>query len=100
MQLAGVAFAVSPELRRQTENDLINEAVNAFRGRADIATKALGSRGFRIKRMAINSNAQFPQPRPMARMAPAAADVAAAPPTFEGGTSQVQVNVQGTVEVD
>ncbi len=101
MQLASITFSVSPELRRQTENELINEAVNAFRGRADIAAKSLGARGYRIKRVNINASASFPQPRPMARMAPAAvADSPVAPPTFEGGTSQVQVNVQGAVEVE
>jgi predicted secreted protein len=100
MQLAGITFGVSPELRRQVENDLINEAVAAFRSRAEIATRALGSRTYRIKRLAINSSAAFPPPRPMARMAPAAADAAPPPPVFEGGTSQVQVSAQGTVEVE
>jgi predicted secreted protein len=33
MQLGGVSFTVSPELRRQTENDLITDAVAAFRAR-------------------------------------------------------------------
>jgi predicted secreted protein len=101
MQLGNIAFGVSPELRRQTENDLINEAVAAFRARADIASSALGARGYRIKRLAINSSAAFPPPRPMARMATAAADAAPPPPpVFEGGTSQVQVGVQGSVEVE
>jgi predicted secreted protein len=98
MQLGGIAFAISPELKRQTENDLINEAVSAFRARADIAAKALGSPQYRIKRMAINTPGGMPGPRPMARMAPASAD-AVAQPTFEGGTSQVRVEVQGTVEL-
>jgi predicted secreted protein len=100
MQLAGISFAVSPELRRQTENELINEAVNAFRARADIAAKSLGARGYRIKRVSINSGTQFGQPRPVMRMAAASAEAAPPPPSFEGGTSQVQVNVQGTVEVE
>jgi predicted secreted protein len=100
MQLGGIAFGVSPELRRQTENDLIKEAVAAFRARADIAAQALGARGYRIKRLAINSSASFPPARPMARMAPAAVAEAAAPPVFEGGTSHVQVGAQGAVEVE
>jgi predicted secreted protein len=100
MQLGGIAFGVSPELRRQTENDLIREAVAAFRARADIAAQALGARGYRIKRLAISSSASFPPPRPMARMAPAAVAEAAAPPVFEGGTSHVQVGAQGAVEVE
>lgn len=99
MQLGGVAFAVSPELKRRTEDELINEAVDAFRARADIAAKALGSPQYRIRRMAINAPGGMPGPRPMARMSAASADVAAAPPVFEGGTSYVRVDVQGTVEL-
>ena len=99
MQLGGIAFGVSPELKRQTENDLIAEAVNAFRARAEIAAKALGSPQYRIKRLAINAPGGYPGPRPMARMSAASAD-AAAPPVFEGGTSQVRVEVQGTVEIN
>jgi predicted secreted protein len=100
MQVGGIAFGVSPELRRKTENELIDEAVAAFRARADIAAKALGARGYRIKRIAISSSAAFPPPRPMARMASAVAADAAPPPVFEGGTSQVQVGAQGTVEAE
>lgn len=101
MQLGGVAFAVSPELRRRTESALIEEAVAALRVRADIAAKALGARGYRIKRLAISSAGAYPPPRPMTRMAASVADAAPPPPpVFEGGTSQVQVAVQGTVEVE
>lgn len=100
MQLGGIAFGVSPELRRRTEDELIVEAVAAFRARADIAARALGARGYRITRLAIDSAAAHPQPRPMARMAAAAPVEAVAPPTFEGGTSHVQVGVQGGVQVE
>lgn len=99
MQLQGVSFSVSPELRRQTENELVVEAVAAFRARADIAARALGTRGYRIRRLAINTAGAFPQPRAMARAAPASADAFSAP-VFEGGTSQVQVSAQGVVEVE
>ena len=85
MQLGGIAFTVSPELRRQTENELITDGVAAFRARADIATKALGGRSYKIRRVSLNTGGFVPGPRPMAaaRMAPQAAEVA--PPMFEGG---------------
>ena len=100
MQLGGIAFGISPEARRQIENDLINEAVSAFRARADLAAKAVGARGYRIKRLAINTGGVAPFPRPMARMAPAAAPDSVAVPVFEAGTSQVQVSAQGMVEAE
>ena len=100
MQLGGVTFTVSPELRRQTENDLITEAVAAFRSRADIATKAIGGKSYRIRRIGINTGGMFPPPRPMAAQARAAAPAEVTPPTFEGGTSTVQVSANGSVQVE
>jgi predicted secreted protein len=100
MQLGGISFTVSPELRRQIENELITDGVAAFRARADIATKALGGRSYKIRRVGLNTGGFAPGPRPMAaaRMAPQAAEVA--PPAFEAGTSMVNVVAAGTVEVE
>jgi predicted secreted protein len=100
MQLGGVAFTVSPEVRRQVENELITEGVAAFRARADIATKALGGRTYKIRRVGLNTGGFAPGPRPYARaqMAPAAAEIA--PPAFEAGTSMVNVVANGTIEVE
>ena len=98
MQLGGVSFVVSPDLRRSTENELINDAVAAFKARAEIVAKAIGGRGFKIRRIGISTGGFAPGPRPMAMARAAPAEVA--PPTFEAGTSMVQVGVNGTVEVE
>ena len=101
MQLGGVAFAVSPEVRRQVENELLTDAVAAFRGRADVATQALGGRGYKIRRVGLNTSGFTPGPRPMmAERAMAAQGAPVPPPTFEGGTSMVQVSANGTIEVE
>jgi len=100
MQLGGISFTVSPDLRRQTENELITDGVAAFRARADIAAKALGGRSYKIRRIGLNTGGFAPGPRPMAaaRMAPQSAEVA--PPVFEAGTSIVNVVAAGTFEVE
>jgi predicted secreted protein len=101
LQLGAVQFTVSPEVRRQVQNDLLTEAVAAFRDRADIATKALGGRSYKIRRVSLNTGGFVPGPRPMmAERAAAAAPAAVPPPSFESGTSMVQVNANGTVEVE
>lgn len=101
LQLGGVAFAVSPEVRRQVENELLTEAVAAFRERADIATKALGGRGYKIRRVSLNTGGFVPGPRPMmAERAMAAQSAPVPPPTFESGTSKVQVSANGAIEVE
>jgi len=100
MLVGGISFSISPEARRQTESELIADAVAAFRARADVAAKALGGKSYRIRRIDLNTGGFMPGPRPMAaaRLGPQAADVA--PPVFEAGTSTVNVTASGSVEVE
>lgn len=99
LQLSGMSFSVSAEARRAAENELITEAVAAFRIRADIVRQALGGRGYRVRNMAISSGG-FTPPRPiMARaMSGSAQEVVA--PQLEAGLSQVTVSVSGAIAVD
>lgn len=99
MQLAGIGYAIAPETRKAVENELITEAVAAFRGRAEIVQKALGGKGFRIQRIAVGTGYAGPPPR-VAMMA-ARAEAAAVPaPPVEGGTGSVNVTVNGAVEIE
>jgi predicted secreted protein len=82
------------------QNELLTEAVAAFRDRADIAAKALGGRSYKIRRVSLNTGGFVPGPRPMMAERAVAASSAVPPPSFEGGTSMVQVNANGTVEVE
>jgi predicted secreted protein len=99
MQLGSLSFSVSPEARRQIENDLITEAIGAFKARAEIARGALAGRGYKILRLSINSGSSAPPPRfAMARALAAGAPEVAAP-NLEGGVSLVTVTVGGAIEV-
>lgn len=100
MQLGGVSFTVSPELRRKVENELIDEAVAAFKARADIAAKAIGGRSYRIRRIALGTGGTQPSPRPLAARAMSLQSAEVAAPVFEAGTSVVNVVASGTVEVE
>jgi predicted secreted protein len=100
MQLGAVTFTVSPELRRQAENELITEAVAAFRDRAEIAAKAIGGKRYRIRRIGLDTGGMFPPPRPMAAQARMAAPAEVTPPAFEGGTSTVRVAASGSIQVE
>ena len=100
MQLAGVSFSVSTEARKAVENELIAEAVAAFRARADIVRLALAGKSYKLRRMAINTGGMAP-PRPMLmQRAAAMASAEVAPPQFESGVSVVTVNVSGAIEVE
>lgn len=99
LQLGGMQFAVSPEARQKIENELIAEAIAAFRVRADIARLALGGKTYKVQRIGVNTGGSSPSPRPMLRAA-MAAEVAVAAPPVEAGESLVSVSANGAVEID
>jgi predicted secreted protein len=99
MQLGNMAFSVSPEARRQAENELIAEAIAAFKARAEIVRGALAGRSYKIQRLNVNNGYSAPPPRfAMARVLSAGAPEVAAP-NLEGGVSLVTVTVGGAIEV-
>ena len=99
MQLGNTAFSVSPEARRKAENELIAEAIVAFKARAEIVRGALAGRSYKIQRLNVNNGYSAPPPRfALARaMAAGAPEVAA--PALEGGVSMITVTVGGAIEV-
>jgi predicted secreted protein len=101
MQLGGISFGVSRELRRQTEDQLVGEAIAALKARGEIVRRALGGAGATIRRLTVGTGGEQPGPRVMAAVRPG---VAGAPvvdaASFEGGTSRVVVTVSGIVAIE
>lgn len=99
MKLGAMNFSVSPEARRQAQNELIAEAIDAFKARAEIVKAALSGRNFKLLRLNVASGYAGPQPRfAMARAAPGS-DAEVAPPSLEGGVSMITVSVNGAIEI-
>jgi predicted secreted protein len=97
LELHSVVFGVSPESRRRAEDELIAEALGAFKARAEIVRENLGASGHELVTLSIRTPGQ--PGRPMRAMALAAeADVA--PPALEGGSSRLVVHVNGTIELE
>ena len=99
MQLGNVVFSVSSEARRQAENELIAEAIAAFKLRADIVRRALAGRSYKIQRLNVSTGYSAPPPRFGVARAMAAGAPEVAPPNLEGGVSMVTVTVGGAIEV-
>mgnify|MGYP001156627652 FL=1 len=97
MQLGGISFGVSPELRKKTEEELMKEAVASFRQRAQVLTEALEGKRYRLRKLSIQTSDGAP-PRPMMTMRAAKAE--SYEPVLEGGTSQVNVGAVGTIEIE
>ena len=97
LQLSGITFSISPDRRRGVEDELISGALDAFRARAELVRKKLGAKGYEIVQLHVNTSGGRPVPMHMRAMG--SAEVAISAPSLEGGTSDVKVSVNGTVEL-
>ena len=98
VQLRSIDFTVSPAQRRKLEDELIDEALAAFRARADRVRKQLGSSGYEIVQISIGASGGQP-PVPMMRTAMAMESADVAPPALEAGTSEIVIGVNGSIEL-
>jgi predicted secreted protein len=96
LQVTSVNFSVSVERRRAVEDELIAQALDAFKQRAELVRKQFAAKGYRIVDVSINMGGGQPMPL-MRGLALEAASVA--PPALEAGTSSLSVNVGGVVEL-
>jgi predicted secreted protein len=97
LQIKSMNFTVSDDKRMAVENRLIEAALNAFKDRARIVGDNLKANGYRIVEINIGTSGQAPPVRHMPRMAMAmeANNTVA----IEGGESDIQVTVDGTIEL-
>lgn len=100
MQLGHVAFALAPETAEASENALIEKAIAAFRARADVMTKSLGAKNWRVMNINVGSGRDMP-PMPYMRAMPMKAMAEDAMPVqdVQGGDSQITVNVNGAIQL-
>ena len=101
LKMGGMDFSIAPATRKASEDALLKDAVDAFKARAQLATEALGGKGYKVVSLNLNSSGY---PRPYLRSAPMAmkamgADEAAPAPDIEAGTSEVSMNADGLIEV-
>jgi len=99
LQLRGLNFSVSPRRRAAVEEELIEEALDAFRARAARIAGKLDAGGYQLVHVQIDAGGT-PPPMPMHARALGMAEEAGAPPPLEGGTSILRVGAQGTIELE
>jgi predicted secreted protein len=95
--LQSVQFLLSPERREAVEEQLIKQALARFTQRASMVAAELGRGGYRLVGMQVNSGGGVRPPVPQLGMMRAEAAMAA--PSLEGGSSDVQVMVTGTIQL-
>ncbi len=98
--LSGIDFSVRPETRTAIEDELILEALAAFRGRATRIAQAMAAGGWSLIGLAVGRSNTSPR-RVRGRVDAEMMSVAsAAPPVFEAGSSDLRIQIDGTVELD
>jgi predicted secreted protein len=98
LQVDSMRFSVSAETRTAVENRLIELALQAFKVRAGIIGNNLQANGYRIVDLNIGTFAQQPPVVYRAQGAVAAME-SSMPVATEGGESDIQVTVSGTIEL-
>jgi predicted secreted protein len=96
--LRSIAFSVSTDTRRKTEDALIGDALTAFAERAKKIAGGLGARDYQIVSVSIQTPGGG-GPVPMYARAEVA-DFKVAAPSFESGQSTLQVRVDATIELE
>lgn len=99
LQLVSFQFSVSEERRRKVQEELVGEALAAFRARADLVARGLGASGYALDDVSVET-ASPGSPVPMMRAQMEAFKAEVAPPAVEAGTSRVSVTVQGSIVLD
>ena len=91
-----MTFSPTDATRKKYENELIEEAMEAFKERVELVKKHMDDKNHRVVNISVNTGGYQP-PMMYERMAPMAMEKAAAP-AVEAGTSKITVTVNGSVQ--
>lgn len=99
LQVADMHFSLSDDSRKVHEDQLLKQAVAAFKARAQLVSEAMGASAYKLVRLDLNSNGGGRPPMPMAAMKDMRMAESAPVPQIEGGNSELEVNASGVIEV-
>ncbi len=99
LQVRQMNFSPTRATRESVENDLISEAMESFKQRAEIVGEHMENSSYRIVNLHINTGQSGPimYQAPMARQSVMDSAVEMAP-AVEAGTSKVIVTVSGSIQ--
>ena len=98
LQLTDLHFSVADKTRHEVEVQLDQQAITAFRSRADLIRDAWGAKGYRMVTMNISSSGGqiIRQPSMLKAVMVSASP---APEDFSGGDTTLTVTASGTIEL-
>lgn len=99
MLLSSVDFRVSEQLRRETEQQLIPQAIHSLRAQAQIAARALDKAHIAVRELTLGQNTPPPSFRPVILKSAAMDAAAPSNPDWQAGVSLLRLEVSGKVEL-
>lgn len=102
LKMAQMQFSIAAKTRMHSEDQLLKEAISAFRARAQLVSEAFGSTSYKVVNLNLSSSG-FSRPPIYARSAkmlssPMAND-AAPSPEIEAGSTEVSIIADGVIEI-
>lgn len=98
--IKSLSYQISTELSRKTQEQLIKQAIDAFKSRADIVRQQLGSSAYSIYRMDIQTNQQGGPIMPRTRLMMADSMESSVAATLNPGQETILVTVTGTIQLN
>jgi len=99
LQVTGIRFEPKTDTRRAMEDRLINEALDAFKQRAQLIRLNMGKPGYTILNVDVQTESRGggnPQPYHRSEVSFSSQEYS---PALEGGTSEITVYVNGRVQL-
>jgi predicted secreted protein len=98
--LSGIAFSVKSTTRIAIEEELIKEALAAFRARASLIAEGMGAADWSLVSLSVGRSSGQPRMMHMRAESDRMSMSSTATPVFEAGTSVVRIQIDGNVELD
>lgn len=99
LQMQSLQFSVSHNRRQQVENELIEQALEAYQARAEIVRKSLGAKSYKLLDINIHSAGRSPVIPMRAEAVSTLSRSSVSKPALEQGTSRVDVQVSGKIRL-
>jgi len=100
LSVSSLRYTISPEVRRDVEDELITLALHRFGRRGKLIADELGRSDYRIVAMDVATSGSSPSPVRMRAVAAMAESSSITAPTLEPGMQSVTVQVSGTIELE
>lgn len=100
MNMGSMRFSIAQSTKQKHEKQLLEQAIEAFQGRARLATQSLGAKDYKLVNLHLNSQGGYQPPmysRAMVMSAPAHDE--AATPQIEAGNTELKMVADGVIEV-